>query len=970
MVYDLFTRALALPAADRDAFLRARCNDASILTQVLALLATDASDDGLTLSPEFAKESDLYVQQGPLNIGDRVAVFQITAELGRGGMGTVYKAIRVDGGFEQTVAIKVIFPAIYALFDTHKLANEANFMAKLNHDNICTVHDAGITDEGLHYVVMEYIDGLSVLEYAQKHQLSLKQRLRLFMSICDAVQFAHQHQVIHADIKPQNILVDGLGQPRILDFGIAKLFTVDSPDVTHYYQAFSADYASPELIANGQVTTLSDVYALGHLLAVLVNTPETRAKDKFNHYRRELQAISEKATQPKPEDRYQAVTELVMDVSLFLKGFVTVVFPATPWYRFKKFALLRHPIVSAVTGLCLVIVSALAVQLYHNQLELRQQHQQQILISERLSNFLGMLNPLQSNNKTLNAKDMLDNIYQSLSKDTALSNESKTKIILALADAYQGLDDISLSEQLYLEVVNTQDSYHNDDVFYQAATALSSLYNKNHLAETVIRTFSKLAQPFIDKPPKTLNQALFYKEYLIARSYVEDAHYAGPALSQRKTLLNDILSEFKSDLSANDRVMMQFELAKIYFNELPSDAFHSYFQVPAEQFENKHKPQLLLAKAMLNQALLDADKLNVVSLRARILSQQALINAELGLNNEAQKNLDSAEKTLEKIVDDNHSEMIQYHLTVMKVNYYIAPQTAINALHKIIYILKKQQVVHVEYLIIYLNYLHYMLLQSGEYQQAKVILDEVVELYLEQISTDNNFFNTNTIIGMLFNANEIKESIYRNSDLDREILKKLQSSQNLTGEFYIENVNYRTVIDADIKKPEQYFAWRANYIVNWKGAIDSPFSNFFARLGHLKLIWIESFTASATNSQQVLTALNAFTWSEQENLYSTYKVDALLTSAETLVHINDFNNAQTLLLQTQKMLTDIPLTADNAWQARLLMVQGELAFKQNNTERANELLIQAKPLVTKQFPADSLYNGHLQDLLRLVNQAL
>lgn len=987
MVYELFTRSMELPSAERQAFLHSQCSDESILAQVFALLsATDAEgNDEFTLAPEFAQESDVYLYHAPLKAGDRISVYQITHELGRGGMGTVYQAERIDGEFEQTVAIKVIAPHIQALFDTHKLANEANFMAKLKHGNICTVFDAGITASGFHYVVMECIDGISVVDYAHQRKLTIKQRLCLFMSICNAVQYAHQHQIIHADIKAQNILIDEFGEPRIVDFGIAKLFDVNRPDVTSYYQAFSADYASPELMVGGHVSILTDIYSLGRLLTVLLNNDKKgQVKDKLKHYHNELAAICHKATQENPAFRYQSVTELTADVSLFTKGFVSQVYPATPWYRFKKFTLLRHPVVSAVSSLFLGLVIALGFQLYYNQVELTAQHKQQTLISNKLSSFLALLNPLKNNTKNLDSSVLLNKVYAELNNDDELSSQSKAKIKLALADSYRGLDDITLSEQLYLEVINSQKDSHNSELLYQAARQLSNLYNLKYYAETVIKIFAELALPFVDESPKTLHQALFYNEYLKARSYVEDGNYPGPAMSLRKILLKDIFTLFKVQLAGNALPALQFELAKLYFNELPSNQFFSHFQVPIDQFEKQHKPQLFLVKDMLKKAEYEAREQNNLNLQAQILSFKARINAELDLQEEAKNDLVKAKQILSQVVGEQHTEMVQYHTMGMIVNYYVQPHLSIKAVRDIVEIIKKKEVMNTEDIIYYLSDLYRLLSWVGQSKEANLILNEAVELYNKYIEADNNFYNTSNMIGMLFNYVDTNQAIHKNQILEKNILKKLKSSNTLSGKFYSSRNNFFTLQSKAINNFRAYLIWYEKYLRSWKDELVDPHGEYINKYDAIRLNWIESFgsSSSSVDSQQVLTALTAFTWSEQEDRYSADKVDVILTAAETLVHIAEpeperviaqeensgMAKAQTLLDQAEQMLRNIPLKEGNSWQARLFMVQGELALKSGNMKQAKAKLLLAKPLLENQFPEDSLYLSHLKELLPLVDK--
>ena len=209
-------------------------------------------------------------------IGRRLGAYRIEREVAQGGMGTVYEAVRVDKEFTKRVAIKVVKRGMDTDFVLRRFRKERQILAALNHPNIASLLDGGTTDDGLPYFVMEYIDGKPLYKYCDANQLSIAERLHLFLSICDAVDYAHQKQVIHRDIKPSNVLVTAERAPKLLDFGIAKILNPDiigdiTGDSTNTaMQLMTPEYASPEQVQGCPTSPATDVYSLGVLLYELL----------------------------------------------------------------------------------------------------------------------------------------------------------------------------------------------------------------------------------------------------------------------------------------------------------------------------------------------------------------------------------------------------------------------------------------------------------------------------------------------------------------------------------------------------------------------------------------------------------------------------------------------------------------------------------------------------------------------------
>ena len=203
--------------------------------------------------------------------GRRIGPYRVVREIGRGGMGAVYLAARADEQFEQRVAIKLIKRGMDTDDIIRRFRNERQILANLRHPHIATLLDGGITEEGLPYFAMDYVEGAPIDQYCDQHKLSIRNRLNLFRMICSAVQFAHQNLIVHRDIKPGNIIVTPEGVPVLLDFGIAKLLDAEhSQETMPGQRPMTPECASPEQVRGEPITTASDIYSLGILLYKLL----------------------------------------------------------------------------------------------------------------------------------------------------------------------------------------------------------------------------------------------------------------------------------------------------------------------------------------------------------------------------------------------------------------------------------------------------------------------------------------------------------------------------------------------------------------------------------------------------------------------------------------------------------------------------------------------------------------------------
>jgi eukaryotic-like serine/threonine-protein kinase len=355
--------------------LKACADDAALALAVRDILQQDAAQGNPLHRTAMLHAAAQSMGAQTALAGARLGPWQLDAEIARGGMGTVYRAHRADGEYAQDVAIKLVRADVNSQQVVDRFHAERQILASLAHPNIARLIDGGTRAEGTPYLVMEYVDGESIIAYATRHQLDIAERLQLFRTVCAAVHFAHQRLVVHRDLKPSNIFVTHAGEVKLLDFGIAKVLesapAVDGPAQTTML-AMTPAYASPEQVKGETVTTASDVYALGVVLYELLTgqspykskttqplalakeivdtEPERpsqvaeRADDNTpalkklrTGLRAELDNIVLMALRKEPARRYSSAEQLSDDIQNYLQKMPVIAQGDTFGYRSQKF---------------------------------------------------------------------------------------------------------------------------------------------------------------------------------------------------------------------------------------------------------------------------------------------------------------------------------------------------------------------------------------------------------------------------------------------------------------------------------------------------------------------------------------------------------------------------------------------------------------------------------------------------------
>jgi non-specific serine/threonine protein kinase/serine/threonine-protein kinase len=423
----LFHAALDMAPAEREVFLAGACKEEGLRRQVEALLAAHEGAGDFLDAPALVGASDFPAEAltGDANeegrAGQRIGAYEIVREIGHGGMGSVFLAVRADDQYRKQVAIKLIRRGMDTDLILRRFTMERQILANFEHPNIARLLEGGSTEDGLPYFVMEYIEGQPLTEYCAARQCTNSERLKLFREVCDALQYAHQNLVVHRDIKPSNILVTSEGVPKLLDFGIAKLLGpgwADASEATaSMVRLMTPEYASPEQLRGLPITTGSDVYSLGvvlyelltgrHPYRLLSRRPEEvadvvlrvepekpsstggrpRAVDgnSTDHARRttdgestgrthrrtaipnpkslrgDLDNIVLKALRKEPERRYASVQEFSEDIRRHLEGLPVTASPDTFAYRARKFVRRHKAGVLAAAVVVITLLTATAI---------------------------------------------------------------------------------------------------------------------------------------------------------------------------------------------------------------------------------------------------------------------------------------------------------------------------------------------------------------------------------------------------------------------------------------------------------------------------------------------------------------------------------------------------------------------------------------------------------------------------------
>jgi len=414
--------------------------------------------------------------------GRRIGPYEIVRALGEGGMGAVFLAQRTDPEFRQMVAIKLMGSALPSAEAVARFKLERQTLAELVHPNIARLLDGGTTDEGLPFLVLEYVEGAPIDRHCQERDLGVEARIELFLKVSDAVAHAHRNLVVHRDLKPGNIQVTGAGEPKLLDFGIAKLLG-DGPGVggdPTVTRLMTAAWASPEQLRGQPVTTATDVHALGLLLYLLLSRehpfapgeattlavahsilendaarPSSVVRDRALAKRLsgDLDTIVLRALAKEPERRYPSAAALAEDLRRHLAGRPVTAYPDSLAYRARKFVV-RHRLGVAAAAVATIALAAGATMAIFQAAEARRERDRAASAADRaermnafLRSVLAAPDPVHGGARDLKVADLLDRASRRLATELSGQPAIEADLRLTLGETYYNLGELEEAER-------------------------------------------------------------------------------------------------------------------------------------------------------------------------------------------------------------------------------------------------------------------------------------------------------------------------------------------------------------------------------------------------------------------------------------------------------------------------------------------------------------------------------------------
>ncbi|HEX7959273.1 MAG TPA: serine/threonine-protein kinase [Terriglobales bacterium] len=484
--------ALTLSGEARVAWMEdLRARDSLLATQLETLLVEHqaARREGfLDKAPTLSSESLHFV-------GQALGAYKLISPIGQGGMGIVWLAERSDGRFQRRVAVKVLNVALVGREGEERFKREGAILGRLSHAHIAKLLDAGLTDNGNPYLVLEHVEGEPIDQYCNRRKLDVRARVRLFLDVLDAVAHAHANLIVHRDIKPSNVLVSRDGEVKLLDFGIAKLLQGDGQDgaATLLTQEggspLTPEYAAPEQVTGGPVTTATDVYGLGVLFYLLlagqhpagsgVRSPAALFKaivetepprlsaaatstaaaaastvaadrattsDKLGRaLRGDLDTIVAKALKKNPEERYSSVPAFADDLSRYLKQEPISARPDTFTYRTVKFVRRNRSAVVLATLALIAILAGLVGTLVQARTAQRQrdaalrERDRATRITEFMTDMFKVSDPSQARGESVTAREILDKAARQIDTGLAKDPETQAHMMYVMAEVYDNL---------------------------------------------------------------------------------------------------------------------------------------------------------------------------------------------------------------------------------------------------------------------------------------------------------------------------------------------------------------------------------------------------------------------------------------------------------------------------------------------------------------------------------------------------
>ncbi len=397
-------------------------------------------------------------------VGRTIDRYRLLEVLGRGGMGVVYLAERADAQFEKLVAFKVMPRGLESAEKERRFRIERQILARLEHDHIARLHDGGVTEEGYPYLAMELVEGQPIDLYCERHGLSQRERLRLFLDVCGAVQHAHENLVLHRDLKPSNILVTADGRVKLLDFGVGKILDDADEGGDTRFLPMTPEYASPEQRENRAASTATDVYSLGLVLRRLITGAQPSEPDSSSSTTvpGDLQVILQKALRESPQRRFRSVGAMAADLGRYLSGRPIESRPATARYRLERFVA-RHRLATLTAGtVALLLIAALVTVLWQARVAREERDRARLearkaqTVADLLGGLFAATDPNSSSAGQVSAHDLLEQGEAQIREELVDQPEVRSELFAIIGYAHASLGDNERGTALLEEAVREQ----------------------------------------------------------------------------------------------------------------------------------------------------------------------------------------------------------------------------------------------------------------------------------------------------------------------------------------------------------------------------------------------------------------------------------------------------------------------------------------------------------------------------------
>jgi tetratricopeptide (TPR) repeat protein len=480
----LLDQALDLDESERETWLAGLSDEHAdlvpLLRTLLAGTATKETGDLLARRPDLAALDIETEDVAEFDVDDKVGPYRLLRELGRGGMGEVWLADRIDGALKRSVALKLPVLNMRRSVLIQRFERERDILGGLAHPNIARLYDAGLAEDGQPYLALEYVDGQTIIDYAEQHALDSKARVRLLRQVMGAVQYAHANLVIHRDLKPSNVIVTNDGNALLLDFGIAKLLEGEAVQAqeTELTQvggkALTLHYAAPEQIFGKPISIATDVWALGVLLyelttgkrpfaaadrnalehAVLEDDPVRPSRCRSgcmaslaSGLAADIDTIILKALKKLPAERYPTVSAFADDLDRWLRGEPVMAQKDSAWYRGRKFVG-RHRWAVIAAGAALVALGGFTASLDAQVRKVTRERDRADRLAEFMTASFKVADPSEERSGRVTARELLDAAVRNLDSDLPADPALRARFVRTMGRAYSGLGALAQSEAL------------------------------------------------------------------------------------------------------------------------------------------------------------------------------------------------------------------------------------------------------------------------------------------------------------------------------------------------------------------------------------------------------------------------------------------------------------------------------------------------------------------------------------------